>query len=102
MHAEHEGRRVLMTADTVGGVWDYALELAEGARRARRRGDARDHGAAPCATTSAPAARAIPSLRLVESDYRLEWIDDPWDDVARAGDVAAGSRGAACSPTSCT
>ena len=37
MHADAGCRRVLMTADAVGGVWDYALELADGARRARRR-----------------------------------------------------------------
>ncbi len=84
MHAEHEGRRVLMTADAVGGVWDYALQLAEGLGV---------RGAAVTLATMGPrpgddqraAARAIPSLRLLESEYRLEWADDPWDDVARAG-----------------
>ena len=26
-------RRILMTADTIGGVWSYALELAQGLAR---------------------------------------------------------------------
>ena len=30
MHGGEGCRRVLMTADAVGGVWDYALQLAEG------------------------------------------------------------------------
>jgi glycogen synthase len=77
-------RRVLMTADAVGGVWAYALQLAEGLA---------PHGVSVTLATMGPrptaderaAARAIPGLQLVESDYRLEWADDPWNDVARAG-----------------
>ena len=26
------------------------------------------------------------NVRLFESAYRLEWMEDPWDDVERAGD----------------
>jgi glycosyltransferase involved in cell wall biosynthesis len=29
---------------------------------------------------------AIPGVELFESSYRLEWMSDPWADVARAGD----------------
>jgi glycosyltransferase involved in cell wall biosynthesis len=31
----------------------------------------------------------VPSLVLHESDFRLEWMDEPWDDVARAGEWLA-------------
>jgi glycogen synthase len=27
----------------------------------------------------------VPNLTLHESDYKLEWMDEPWDDIARAG-----------------
>lgn len=82
-------RKVLMTADVHGGVWTYALELAGALAHA---------GVATVLATlggrAAPAARAaaaaIPGLTLVESDFRLEWMDDPWDDVARAGDWLLG------------
>jgi glycogen synthase len=84
MRADRRGRRVLMTADAVGGVWDYALQLAAGLGT---------HGTEVTLATMGPQPRdhqradaeAIRSLRLLESDYRLEWADDPWDDVAAAG-----------------
>lgn len=77
--------RVLMTADSVGGVLTYALELA---------GCFRDSG---IATTLAvmggelgPARRAdctgLSGIRIVESPFKLEWMEDPWDDVERAGE----------------
>src|SRR4051812_48968891 len=31
------------------------------------------------------AARAIPTLEVRESSYRLEWMEDPWRDVSEAG-----------------
>jgi glycosyltransferase involved in cell wall biosynthesis len=32
------------------------------------------------------AAAAIPGVTLVESAYKLEWMDDPWSDVEASGD----------------
>src|SRR5581483_8078112 len=61
---DHGGGRhmkILMTADTVGGVWAYAMELR----------------------------RAMPEHEfLIETleGSRLEWMDDPWDDVDRDGE----------------
>jgi glycogen synthase len=77
--------RVLMTADTVGGVWDYALQLAAGLA---------PYGVAVTLATMGrrltadqwEAAAAVPALELFESGFRLEWMDEPWDDVAAAGE----------------
>lgn len=77
--------KVLMTADTLGGVWSYALELCAALG---------EHGVrVALATMGAPLDRsqrvAIASLRNVElyqSAFRLEWMDDPWADVERAGE----------------
>ncbi|AGP32990.1 glycosyltransferase family 4 protein [Sorangium cellulosum] len=77
--------RVLMTADTQGGVWTYALELAAGLARAGVATALAVMGG-PLSPAARAAAAAIPGLELVESAYRLEWMDDPWDDVAAAGD----------------
>ncbi|MBZ4419424.1 glycosyltransferase family 4 protein [Myxococcus sp. RHSTA-1-4] len=74
-----------MTADTVGGVWTYALELARALA---------PHGVeVTLATMGAPLseaqwaqARALPNLAVEESRFALEWMDDPWDDVRAAGD----------------
>src|SRR3954454_12313553 len=77
-------RRILMTADTVGGVWTYALGLARSLV---------PHGIEITLATMGPrpnagqkdAAGRIPNLTLVESDFKLEWMEDPWHDVAAAG-----------------
>jgi len=81
--------RVLMTADTVGGVWTYALDLA---RMLAGQG---------CEVTLAAMggylphaeARAVARLRnihLYESNFKLEWMEDPWADVAQAGEWLLG------------
>jgi glycosyltransferase involved in cell wall biosynthesis len=76
---------VLMTADTVGGVWTYAIELA----RALAPLDVHVTLATMGAPLSATQARAAVSLRnvdVVASNYALEWMTDPWRDVDAAGD----------------
>lgn len=79
-------RRVLMTADTVGSVWTYAIELARGLA---------DRGVeVALATLGEPLnggqremAERVPRLKVFESTFRMEWQeDDPWRDVEKAGD----------------
>ncbi|MFL5575003.1 MAG: glycosyltransferase family 4 protein [Gemmatimonadaceae bacterium] len=78
-----------MTADAVGGVWTYALELARTLARRGARVTLATMGTPP-----SPAQRAdadgIAGLRLHESVYRLEWMDEPWEDVERAGEWLLG------------
>jgi glycosyltransferase involved in cell wall biosynthesis len=77
-------RRVLLTADTVGGVWTYALTLS---RELSRQGIAvglATMGGRPDESQMAQTS-AVPGLQLFESGYKLEWMDDPWEDVERAG-----------------
>jgi glycogen(starch) synthase len=77
--------RVLMTADTVGGVWTYACELAQALA---------PHGVeitlaamgGELSPAQARRAAAIPSLDVFESSYALEWMAEPWRDVDAAGD----------------
>ncbi|WP_211103822.1 glycosyltransferase family 4 protein [Skermanella pratensis] len=78
-------RRVLMTADAVGGVWDYALELAGGLARRGVRVTLAVMGPAPSPVQRARAI-ATPGLRLHHGDFRLEWMERPEDDLAAAGD----------------
>lgn len=76
-------RRVLMTTDTVGGVWTYALDLsaALGARGV----------AVTLAALGEPrpaqrrAAEDLPEVELRAAPFRLEWMEEPWDDVRGAG-----------------
>ncbi len=77
--------RVLMTADAVGGVWTYALELARALAPFGTRVTLATMGPAPNAARRREAA-SVPGLRLEVSEYRLEWMADPWRDVERAGE----------------
>ncbi len=77
--------RVLMTADTVGGVWQYALDLAAGLSAEGIEVLIAAMGGRTSPTQRANAA-AIPGLRLCDSDYKLEWMVDPWEDVRQAGE----------------
>jgi len=61
-----------MTADAVGGVWTYARELAAAL------------DAEVTIATMGPLPDERPPNVLV-STFALEWQDDPWEDVDRAG-----------------
>lgn len=75
--------RVLLTTDTVGGVWTYSLTLAQALESLGIEVALATLGGFPSPSQQADAA-AIRTLRLYPSDYRLPWMDDPWDDVEAA------------------
>ena len=77
--------RVLMTTDAVGGVWTYALELARALSRRDIETTLATLGPMPSAEQVAEAG-AIDGLNVQTSDFALEWMPNPWDDVARAGE----------------
>jgi glycogen synthase len=77
-------RRVLMTADAVGGVWQYTTGLAS-ALQAR--------GVEVLVAVMGPALAidqredaASRNLRVVEGSFRLEWMESPWQDVRQCGE----------------
>jgi glycosyltransferase involved in cell wall biosynthesis len=78
-------RQILMTADTVGGVWTYALELTRALAPYGTHVALATMGA-PLSEAQRQQVAAIENLALYESTYLLEWMDDPWDDVAKAGE----------------
>ncbi|MBA2383245.1 MAG: glycosyltransferase family 4 protein [Actinobacteria bacterium] len=73
-----------MTADAVGGVWTYALELVD----ALAEHDV--HVTLAVMGSPRPDQRAELAASRVDraftGDYALEWMDHPWDDVRRAGE----------------
>ncbi len=74
-----------MTVDPIGGVWTYALELA---RALEPRGIEIVLASMGARLSREQYARVLlcKNVWLFESAYRLEWMDEPWDDVDRAGD----------------
>jgi len=73
-----------MTADAVGGVWRYSLDLIRGLAA---------HGAEVLLATMGPRPSedqkrqlaALPNVTLAESGYALEWMPNPWEDIESAG-----------------
>ena len=76
--------RVFMTADAVGGVWQYALDLARGLV---------DHGVETTLAVLGPgpdpdqtaAAGAVPGLKLLPTRLPLDWTATTPDEVRKAG-----------------
>jgi glycosyltransferase involved in cell wall biosynthesis len=71
--------RVLMTADAVGGVWTYALELARALADYDVRTTLVTIGPRPD-RNQATAAAAIRGLELIPTSFTLEWTPDGWRD----------------------
>lgn len=78
-------RRILMTTDTVGGVWHYALELAKGLAKFDVDIALATMGPLPTAEQRRQVSR-IPNITLFESSFRLEWMEDPWEDIKKGGE----------------
>jgi glycosyltransferase involved in cell wall biosynthesis len=76
--------RVLLTTDTIGGVWTYARELVAGA------GEQVELVLAaigpPPDRAQQAELRALPLAAFEHRNLALEWMDDPWRDVAAAGE----------------
>ncbi|HWO83139.1 MAG TPA: hypothetical protein VNM38_05045, partial [Solirubrobacterales bacterium] len=72
--------KILISTDTVGGVLTYTAELAAALEA---------QGDEVVVATMGPRLRReqreLLPQRVHESGYRLEWMEDPWDDVAAAG-----------------
>lgn len=79
--------KVLMTADTVGGVWTYCVELAHALA---------PHGVDVHLVTmgrgldQGQRAEATVFASVRDSTFPLEWMDDPWSGVDAAGEWLLG------------
>jgi glycosyltransferase involved in cell wall biosynthesis len=82
--SERLPKRILMTADPIGGVWTYALELASALKENEMEVCLATMGA-PLSAQQHREARALGNVQIHESRFKLEWMEEPWDDVAAAG-----------------
>jgi glycogen(starch) synthase len=76
-------RRILMTADAVGGVWTYALDLAEGLREQRTAVTLAVCG--PSATEAQQVDAAARGLTLVDTGEALDWTASSPAQIQDAG-----------------
>ena len=64
---------LFMTTDAVGGVWQYALDLARGLQPHGVRTTLAVLGPAPSEDQWADAER-VPDMRLIRAEFPLEWL----------------------------
>lgn len=77
--------KVLMTTDTIGGVWTYSLELADALGQ---------HGVDVALATMGASLTAeqredvmsLANVTIFKSDFKLEWMENAWPDVALSGE----------------
>ncbi len=75
---------MLLVADAVGGVFTHAVELARALVAARVEVVLATEGA-ELTTDRRRAIASLPEVVHEGRPYRLEWMPDPWDDVAASG-----------------
>jgi len=80
--------RVLATTDTVGGVWNYSLDLARGLARLDVETVLALLGPSPT-NAQRKAARGITGLRLVETGHALDWLAADANALSRSGEAVA-------------
>ncbi|HVJ39274.1 MAG TPA: glycosyltransferase family 4 protein [Stenotrophomonas sp.] len=83
--AAEPARRILLTADTVGGVWPFAIELAGQLLGAGDRVLLAAMGGVPNAAQR-DDLRALPGIEFHWRPYKLVWMREPWDDLEAAAD----------------
>jgi len=77
--------RIMMTSDSIGGVWTYVLDLARWLGHRGIEVVVVNMGRASTRVQRREAS-SIPTLSLVELPLKLEWMDDPWSEVEQAGE----------------
>lgn len=81
----HHPSKILMTADTVGGVWNYSLELVRALAPFGTEVALATMGA-PLSEEQRRQAEELNNLTVHESNFKLEWMDNPWEDIDKAGE----------------
>jgi glycosyltransferase involved in cell wall biosynthesis len=75
---------ILMTVDSVGGVWTHALDLSRGLAARGIRVVLAVMGP-PLSIEQRRAADEIAGMTLAVRRFKLEWMNEPWADVEQAG-----------------
>lgn len=80
----HTPLRILMTTDTVGGVWSYSVELCKALLGFGVQFFLVTTGA-PMQPAQKEEAAKLENVRVYETDFLLEWMEDPWQSIDASG-----------------
>ncbi len=78
-------QHILMTADTVGGVWTYALELVKALEKYKVNVTLATMGT-PLTPEQEAQVGTLANVQVRASEFKLEWMEEPWEDVREAGE----------------
>ncbi len=73
-------KKILMTTDTLGGVWTYSLDLCRELSAYGISVALASMGEYP-SEVQRKEANEISGLKLFESKFKLEWMENPWVEV---------------------
>ena len=77
--------RVLMTTDTVGGVWTYCMELCEALQMHNAEVHLVTEGGL-MSTWQKEEVDRLKNVTVYETEHALEWMPDPWQSIDKAGE----------------
>lgn len=78
-------KRVLMTSDTIGGVWTYVIELTKQLKKYNIEVILATMGPSPNQFQYKQLSN-LSNVELFESNFKLEWMDDPWNDIEKSAE----------------
>ena len=81
---KHTSLSVLMTTDTVGGVWSYSVELCKALLPFNIHFYLITTGA-PMQPAQRKEIEAIENVTVYETEFLLEWMDRPWESIDASG-----------------
>jgi glycosyltransferase involved in cell wall biosynthesis len=80
-----ELKKILMTTDNLGGVWTYTVELLSELEKTGVVTALAIMGTSISEDQKNQLA-ALKNVKIFHSNYKLEWMEDPWEDVDMAGE----------------
>lgn len=75
--------KILMTTDTIGGVWTFTVDLIKALKPFNVKILLASLGSEPSFYQKEEVSK-IPYVEYVSSCYKLEWMEDPWEDIESA------------------
>jgi len=75
--------KILMTTDTLGGVWTYTIKLIKALSEYGIEVHLASMGR-PLNSAQHQQLLELKNVTIYESDYKLEWMTDPWQDVSQS------------------
>jgi glycosyltransferase involved in cell wall biosynthesis len=78
-----EKLKIMMTSDTIGGVWTYTVDLCRALQDYPVEIHLLTFGAFPTKAHHIQL-NELSNVHLYESNFKLEWMDDPWRDLENA------------------